>query len=112
MKSQIILLFILLSSCFGNSQIGPNDQIVYLDSFKKICPKIDHNYYRVIKDYELVKDLYEVIIYFKSGKQEMRGFTSNKYNLNLNGNCMYYHENGNRKKMVNYYKNIEKGKQF
>ena len=25
---------------------------------------------------------------------------------------MYYHENGNRKKMVNYSKNIEKGKQF
>ena len=112
MKHQIIVFLIFITSWIGHSQIGPNDQLVYLDSFKKICPKIDYNYYRVIKDYELVKDLYEVIIYFKSGRQEMRGFTSNKYNLNLNGNCMYYHENGNRKKMVNYYKNIEKGKQF
>jgi hypothetical protein len=78
MKKQFITFFILFISFLGHSQLSSNDQVIYLDSLKRLGNVENYKYIRVTKEYMLNKRLYDVAIYYKSGKQEMRGTTSNK----------------------------------
>ncbi len=112
MKKQITTLFLILFSLLGYSQFSSNDQVIYLDSLKRIGNAENYKYLRIIKDYSLDKDLYDVAVYYKSGKLEMKGTTSNKDNIKLEGSCVYYFENENRKKVANYTNNKPIGKQF
>lgn len=112
MKKQISTLFLLLISFLGHSQINSNDQVVYLDSLKRIGTIENYKYLRIVKEYKLDKKLYDVAIYYKSGKLNMRGSTTDKDNLKLEGSCVYFFENGNRKKIANYIKNKPFGKEF
>ncbi|WGK94792.1 MULTISPECIES: energy transducer TonB [Flavobacterium] len=112
MKKQIPTLFLLLISFLGHSQINSNDQVVYLDSLKRIGTIENYKYLRIVKEYKLDKKLYDVAIYYKSGKLNMRGSTTDKDNLKLEGSCVYFFENGNRKKIANYIKNKPFGKEF
>ncbi len=112
MKNQFITIFLLFISYLGHSQINSNDQVVYLDSLKRIGNSENYNYLRIVKDYNLKKKLYDVAIYYKSGKLNMRATTTDKDNLKLEGSCVYFFENGNRKKIANYLKNKPSGKQF
>lgn len=112
MKKQLITFFILFISFLGHSQLSSNDQVIYLDSLKRLGNVENYKYIRVTKEYMLNKRLYDVAIYYKSGKQEMRGTTSNKNSFILEGSCIYYYENGYKKKIANYTKNQLNGKQF
>ncbi len=112
MKKQISTLFLLLISFLGHSQMNSNDQVVYLDSLKRIGTIENYKYLRIVKEYKLDKKLYDVAIYYKSGKLNMRGSTTDKDNLKLEGSCVYFFENGNRKKIANYIKNKPFGKEF
>lgn len=112
MKKQIITLFLILFSSLGYSQFSSKDQVIYLDSLKRIGNAENYKFLRIIKDYHLDKDLYDVTVYYKSGKLEMKGTTSNKDNIKLEGSCEYYFENENRKKIANYTNNKLTGKQF
>lgn len=76
MKKQISTLFLLLISFLGHSQINSNDQVVYLDSLKRIGTIENYKYLRIVKEYKLDKKLYDVAIYYKSGKLNMRGSTT------------------------------------
>lgn len=112
MKNQITTLFLLFIPFLGHSQINSNDQVVYLDSLKRIGTIENYKYLRIVKEYKLDKKLYDVAIYYKSGKLNMRGSTTDKDNLKLEGSCVYFFENGNRKKIANYIKNKPSGKEF
>lgn len=112
MKNQFLFFLFLCNSFLGYTQIDSNDQVIYLDSLKRIGNVENYKYLRIIKDYNLSKNLYDVAVYYKSGKLEMRGTTSDKDNLKLEGSCVYYFENENRKKIANYTNNKLFGKQF
>ena len=112
MKNQITALFLLFISFLGYGQFGPNDDAVYLDSLNHIGNEKNFKFIRVIKDFTEKKDLYEVAFYYKSGKIERKGTTSNKFFMNYEGPCIHYYENGKRKKIVNYYRNQVLGKQY
>lgn len=112
MKKQISTLFLLLISFLGHSQFGPNDDAVYLDSLGNLGNEDNYKFIRVIKDFSEKNELYEVSFFYRSGKLERRGTTSNKYFMTFEGPCIYFYENGNRKKIENYSENRILGKQF
>ena len=113
MKKQIATLFLFFISFLGHSQFSSNDQVFYLDSLKQLTTSENYKYIRVVKDYSLVKELYDALIYYKSGKIEMRStVVKDNNNLKFEGPCVFYFENGNRRKIVNYSDNKLIGKQF
>jgi antitoxin component YwqK of YwqJK toxin-antitoxin module len=112
MKKQIITLFLLFISFFGHCQFGPNDDAVYLDSLNNIGNEENFKYIRVIKDFTQKKDLYDVSFYNRSGKLERRGNVTNKFLMTNEGLWIYFYENGNRKRIVNYSNKKINGKQF
>lgn len=112
MKKLFFSLLVFFFSFLGYSQIGPNDDAVYLDSLDNIGNENNFKRIRVVKDFNLQKDLYDVIFFYRSGKIEMRGTTKNKFLMAYEGTCIYYYENGNRKKIENYYDKELRGKQF
>jgi antitoxin component YwqK of YwqJK toxin-antitoxin module len=113
MKKQIAILFLFFISFLGHSQFSSNDRVFYLDSLKQLTTSENYKYIRVVKDYSLVKELYDALIYYKSGKIEMRStVVKDNNNLKFEGPCVFYFENGNRRKIVNYSDNKLIGKQF
>lgn len=112
MKKKIIIFLLFYIPFLGHSQFGPNDHITYLDSSRNNCNPENYEYIQVIKDFKIKKDLYDVAVYYQNGQQEMRGMTSDKTNLILEGSCMYYYKNGSRMKIANYVNNKLIGKQF
>ena len=112
MKSQIITVLVFFSSLFGFSQIGPNDDAVFLDSLNNIGTEENYKFIRVVKDYTEEKELYDVSFYSRSGKIDRRTTTTNKYFMAFEGPCVYYYENGNRKKMETYSDKKINGKQY
>jgi hypothetical protein len=112
MKSQIITILVFFSSLFGFSQIGPNDDAVFLDSLDNIGTEENYKFIRVVKDYTEEKDLYDVAFYSRSGKIDRRATTTNKYFMAFEGPCLYYYENGNRKKIETYSDKKINGKQY
>lgn len=112
MRNQFITFSLLFITSLGYSQIGPNDDAVYLDSLGKIGNEKNFKFIRVVKDFTEKKDLYEVSFYYRSGKIERRGTTTNKSYMNYEGSCVYFYENGVRKKIENYSENQLLGKQF
>ena len=112
MKSKFSILLLLLSSLIGYSQIGPNDDAVLIDSLDNIGTEENYKFIRVVKDFTEEKETYDVAFYYKSGKIERRAITSNKYVMSYEGSCLYFYENGKKKKTENYSGNQILGKQF
>lgn len=112
MKKQFYTVFLLLIPFFGHCQFGPNDDAVYLDSLNNIGNEENFKYIRVIKDFTQKKDLYDVSFYNRSGKLERRGSVTNKFLMTNEGLWIYFYENGNRKRIVNYSNKKINGKQF
>jgi hypothetical protein len=112
MKKQIAILFLFFISFLGHSQFGPNDDAVYLDSLENLGTEENFKHIRIVKDFTLQKELYEVSFFYRSGKIEMRGTTKNKSWMTYEGPCVYFYENGNRKKIINYSNSQILGKQF
>jgi hypothetical protein len=112
MKSKFSILLLLLSSLIGYSQIGPNDDAVFIDSLDNIGTEENYKFIRVVKDFTEEKETYDVAFYNRSGKIERIGTTSNKYFMIFEGPFVYYYENGNRKKIETYSDKKINGKQF
>jgi hypothetical protein len=112
MKSKISILILFFSSLIGYSQIGPNDDAVFIDSLDNIGTEENYKFIRVVKDFTEEKETYDVAFYNRSGKIERIGTTSNKYFMIFEGPFVYYYENGNRKKIETYSDKKINGKQF
>ena len=112
MRKQIITLFLLFISFLGYSQISPNDDAVYLDSLGNLGNEENFKHIRIVKDFTEEKEFYDVAFYYRSGKIERRGITTNKFLMNYEGSCVYFFENGKKKKTENYSGNQILGKQF
>ena len=112
MKSQISLFLVFFSSFISFSQIGPNDEAVFIDSLNNMGTEENYKFIRVIKDFAEEKELYDVAFYSRSGKIEIRAQTTNKFLMAFEGTCVYYYENGNRKKTETYSDKKLNGKQY
>jgi hypothetical protein len=55
-----------------------DDKIIYLDSSWNETTIEDFKYLRLVKDYNLHKNEYNVIDYYESGKVKMEGSTDDK----------------------------------
>ena len=64
MKSKLFLIPLLFLSIITNAQTSKNDKIVFLDSKWKETTSDDYDYYRIIKDYRLNQDSYEIKEYY------------------------------------------------
>lgn len=81
-----------------------SDKIVYFDSIGKNASKENHNSYRIIKDYHIEKDLYQIKDYYKSGVLKMEGNSKTKDGFSKEGKYVYFYENRNKKREENYIK--------
>lgn len=111
MKSNLFSSLLLLIPILLHSQTS-NDKIIYLDSLLDESTFENFKYLRVIKDYVQDKKNYPVIDYYDSGKVLMEGKTENKDDLVNTGQFIYYYENGNRQKIINFKKNKPIGSYF
>src|SRR6218665_161190 len=101
MKKFIFLIFAFFTIL--NSSAQPDtDKIIYFDSIWKETTKENHFYYRIVKNYHSTHDRYEINDYFKSGKIQMTGHSTEKDRLKEIGEFVFYHENGNKSISSNY----------
>lgn len=103
MKIRFLITFLFLVPFFLFSQ-NTSDKIIYFDSIEKDASKGNHSFYRIIKDYYTEKNLYQIKDYYKSGVIKMEGNSKTKDGLSKEGECVYYYENGKKKKTENYIK--------
>lgn len=89
-----------------------SDKIIYYDSNRKEIPKGDHIFYRIVKDYYIEKDLYQIKDYYKSGVLEMEGNSKTKDGFSREGEYIHYYKNGNKKRVENYIKSRLNGPFF
>lgn len=102
---KISCLILLLLSVISFSQITANDDAVYLDSLFNIGNKKNYKYIQVVKDFKILKETYQMGVYFKSGKVMMKGATLTSIKINKTGPFFYFYENGKRKSIINYENN-------
>ena len=97
------LLFLLVPKlCI--SQTSTIDRKIYLDSTWNETTSENYKYYRIIKDFYLIKD------YYKSGVLQMEGTSKTKDANSKKGEFVFYYENGNKKAVTNYIKSRPNGK--
>lgn len=92
MKTKFILFFLLFFKILS-AQNG-NDKTIYLDPSWKEGTKDNYTYLRIVKDYYLDKSEYRFEDYYKSGKLQMEGNSTDKDYLTRQGLFKYYYENG------------------
>jgi antitoxin component YwqK of YwqJK toxin-antitoxin module len=92
------------------AQLSANDKKIYLDSTWNETSQENAKYYRIIKDYYLDKDLYDIKDYYKSGVLQMEGTSITKDDKSKEGAFVFYYENGNKKAVTNYVKSRPNGK--
>jgi hypothetical protein len=105
---KLILLCLFFISFIGFAQ-NENDYTIYLDSIKKTTTQGNHFYYREVKDYYIRKAEYIVKQYYKSGKLESEGISTDRDFFKGNGEIITYHENGNIQSKRNCVNGIEVG---
>ena len=110
MKSVLLLFFLSLYSITTAQKT--NDYLVYLDTLGNLGNDSNFKYIRVVEDYHLTKERYTIKEYYKSGKIAFMGTTRIKYPLFLDGVCVSYYENGNKKLVTNYVNSNLNGKQY
>lgn len=108
----ILLLFLFffipnLLQCQTNK-----DKTIHLDSLWEETANADFKYIRIIKDYYLDREIYNISDYYKSGIIQRTGTSETKDRLMKTGEFISYYENGNRKSIVNYRKNKKYGTSF
>lgn len=109
MKPKIILSIALLTSVITYSQ-SKNDLTVYYDSVHKVTTKQNHQFYRIIKDYKLDKQSYQIQEFYKSGKLYSEVKSLKKDIAIRDGLFVSYYENGNISKQINYIEGVPEGK--
>lgn len=100
-----ILFAIFFATQFLLAQ-NENDKKVFLDSLWNETTEGNHKYFRIIKNYNLEKDSYQIFDYFKNGQIQMEGTFKDKKATIKKGFFAYYYENGN-KQMETYTDGIE-----
>ncbi len=107
MKSILFaVLFLLVPKLCISQGITDNDLVTYLDENFKLGTVDNYRYLEVIKNYKFADSAtYQVRVYYKSGKIQMRGATTNREKIHKTGNFIYYYENGNKKSVINYLDN-------
>jgi hypothetical protein len=106
-------LFLLVPKLCISQGITDNDLVTYLDENFKLGTADNYRYLEIIKNYKFADSAtYQVRVYYKSGKIQMRGATSNRNVIRKTGNFIYYYENGNKKTIINYRDNRPTGDFF
>jgi antitoxin component YwqK of YwqJK toxin-antitoxin module len=114
MKIMLFFLFFLIPTfCISqNEEYSTKDALIYFDSLGAIATKENYKYYRIVKDYQLNKDIYIVKDYYKSGVLLMEGTSITKGGTTREGEFVSYYKNGNKKAITNYVKSRPIGKCF
>lgn len=102
MKTKILTTALLFLSIITSAQISKNDKTVYLDSKWQETTFDNHSYIRIIKNYLLTQDLYEIKEYYKSGAIRTKGFSKDKNQFAKEGELTIYYENGNKRKVSHF----------
>jgi antitoxin component YwqK of YwqJK toxin-antitoxin module len=110
-KKLFINFFLLVLSNIIYSQDN-NKKLFYTDAFFVTSNENNFEYIKEIEDYETNKKNYPVKIYYKSGKIYLTGNTLDKDKVLLHGKCLYYYENGKKKRIANYENNKLIDKQY
>ena len=97
-----ITLLLITGLCYSQSPKIVSVKI-FLDSLKNETSEANHKYYRIIRDYNADKALYEFSEYYKSGKIALRGTTKDRDHIKLDGNVITYYENGGKKSSFKLY---------
>ena len=108
-KKLFIYLFVLILTNTIYAQINTK-KLFYVDAFFVTSNEKKFEYIKEIEEYDTNKKAYSVNIYYKSGKIYLTGTTLDKDKVILDGKCLYYFENGKKKRVANYENNklIEK----
>lgn len=101
MKSNLFSALLLLIPILLFSQTS-NDKKIYLDSLWQETTEGSHKYYRIIKDYNLEKESYRILDYYKNGVLQMEGMSKTRDDNSKIGEYNWYYENGNKKSTSNY----------
>lgn len=113
MKKTTICILLLLSTLnYAQTEIalGENDKLIYLDSTWIETSKENHEYYRIVKDYNLELKEYKVLEYFKSNQLRKETILNGKGFGSTNGEETVYYENGKKLSMINYVNGMPTGK--
>jgi hypothetical protein len=95
MKSILFTVLFLFVPKLCISQLSKNDDAVYLDSLFNIGTAENYRYIQIIKDYKTPnKEPYQIRVYYKSGKIQMKGATSARIGISKIGTFLYFYENG------------------
>ena len=110
-KKLFIYLFVLILTNTIYAQIDTK-KLFYVDAFFVTSNKKKFEYIKEIEEYDTNKKAYSVNIYYKSGKIYLTGTTLDKDKVILDGKCLYYFENGKKKRVANYENNKLIDKQY
>ncbi len=100
MKNRLFIIFSLFaSSVFAQDN---NDKKVFLDSLSKETTEGNHKYYRIIKNYSLQKDEYEIVDYYLNNQIKAEGLFKSKYKSAAMGEYKEYYQSGKLKSVTNY----------
>jgi len=100
MKAPLLFLFVFFSvSLFSQKS---KDFTIYLDSTKTNTTDKEFEYYRIVKDYYKVQELYNVTQYYKTGEIESEGLSASKDVFDEIGVITSYYKNGNKKSEINF----------
>ena len=109
---QKLLLFLLFYNSITLFAQETKEYVTAYDSLGRISDAENYYYLRVVFDYYTTKDLYEVKEFYNTEVLKKRCYSKNKNNLVLDGFCVDYYENGNKKQESNYIDNNLNGKQY
>ena len=110
-KKLFIYLFVLILTNTIYAQINTK-KLFYVDAFFVTSNEKKFEYIKEIEEYDTNKKAYSVNIYYKSGKIYLTGTTLDKDKVILDGKCLYYFENGKKKRVANYENNKLIDKQY
>lgn len=100
MKKKLILAFLLVSKLLlGQTQ---DYKKIYLDSLGHETTTENYKYYRIIKDYNLTKEKYEVTDYYKDGQIKCEKTCRNKEGYSQIGSEKEYYPSGKLKSHKNF----------
>ncbi len=102
MKIILFSLLFLFIPKLCLSQITENDKKILMDSLWKETTDANYKYYRIIKDYNLEKESYKILDYYRNGVLQMEGMSKTRDDNSKIGEYNWYYENGNRKSASNY----------
>ncbi|MGL2995263.1 energy transducer TonB [Flavobacterium sp. TSSA_36] len=110
-KNLLFSLVLMLFITHINAQSN-NKKLFYVDSYLTTSNENNFEYIKEIEDYDSKKNEYKVKIYYKSGQIYLIGTTTDKDRVKFEGKCLYYFENGKKRRVANYVEDRPFGKQF